>query len=62
MSPRYEYKCPRCQITIEQRRSFEDDSPAPMCGDCLVSMEKVYGSIPVHFKGQGFYAKDKGRK
>ena len=62
MSPRYEYKCPRCQISFEQNRGFDDDSPAPMCGDCLVGMEKVYGSTPVHFKGSGFYSTDKGRR
>lgn len=62
MSPRYEYKCPRCQISIEQTRGFDEDSPAPMCGDCCVGMEKVYGSTPVHFKGSGFYSTDKGRR
>ena len=62
MSPRYEYRCPRCQITIEHTRAFDDSAPDPMCGDCLVAMEKVYGSTPVHFKGSGFYSTDKGRK
>lgn len=61
MSPRYEYKCPRCQISVEQTRSFDEDTPAPMCGDCCIGMEKVYGLTPVHFKGSGFYSTDKGR-
>ncbi len=62
MSPRYEYKCPRCQISIEQTRAFDEDAPAPMCGDCCIGMEKVYGSTPVHFKGRGFYSTDKGQR
>ena len=62
MTPSYDFRCPRCRISIEQTRGFDDDSPAPMCGDCLVGMEKVYGSTPVHFKGSGFYSTDKGRR
>ena len=54
MSPRYDYKCPNCGIKIEQKRHYDDDAPEPMCGDCLVSMEKVYYAPATHFKGSGW--------
>ena len=62
MSPVYEFRCPRCSTTIEQRRAFEEDSPNPMCGDCCMGMERVWSSTPIHFKGSGFYTTDKGNR
>ena len=61
MSPRYDFKCNRCGAQVEQTRNFDEDSPAPICGDCCQSMERVWSSTPIHFKGSGFYATDKGR-
>ena len=61
MSPTYQFRCGRCGTQVESRREFEDDSPAPICGDCCQSMEKVYSATPIHFKGSGFYSTDKGR-
>jgi len=59
MSPRIEFKCPICSISIEQVRGFDTDAPAPICGDCCTSMERVWSSPAVHFKGSGFYSTDK---
>jgi len=58
MSPIYDFKCPRCGITIEQTRGYDDDTPAPTCGDCLMSLERVYSSAPgIIFKGDGWAGK-----
>ena len=54
MSPVYEYKCPNCSATQEQVRSINDTVPAPMCGDCLVEMSRVFSATPAHFKGGGW--------
>ena len=54
MSPRYEFRCPNCQVVIEQTRALDEDRPMPICGDCLVSFERVYSSPSVHFKGEGW--------
>lgn len=54
MSPIYEFRCPNCGIKIEQRREIDSASPHPMCGDCLVTMEKTYSPIGVVFKGDGW--------
>ena len=52
--PIYDYKCPQCGWKIAQKRSIDDATPAPTCGDCLVVMDKVYSPIPAHFKGEGW--------
>jgi len=62
MSPIYEFKCPTCGEKIQRKNSMNEEVPAPMCGDCLVDMERVFSATPIHFKGSGFYATDKGRK
>lgn len=54
MSPKYDYKCPNCGIVIEQSRNYSEDTPEPMCGDCLVSMTRLYSSPAVQFKGGGW--------
>ena len=61
MSPSYDFKCTRCSATLEQVRGYDEDTPPPVCGDCCQSMERVFSSTPVHFKGTGFYTNDKGQ-
>ena len=61
MTPSYDFRCPRCSTQIEQKRAIDSDSPAPMCGDCLVAMERVFSATPVVFKGSGFYTTDSRR-
>lgn len=61
MKPVYEFKCPSCAVKIEQKRAIEDTAPAPICGDCLLAMERVFSATPVHFKGSGFYKTDSRR-
>jgi putative FmdB family regulatory protein len=53
----YDYKC-RCGSTIQIERSMLDDSINPTCYDCHESMERVWTSPPVSFKGSGFYSTD----
>jgi putative FmdB family regulatory protein len=61
MSPIYDFQCPNCSTKVEQKRAIEAHTPAPMCGDCLVAMERVFSETPVHFKGAGFYSTDRRR-
>jgi len=61
MSPVYEFKCPACAVKLDQRRAIDDESPAPMCGDCLVTMERVFSPVSAQFKGSGFYTTDSRR-
>jgi len=62
MSPVYEFKCPSCSERIAQTRKMSDQVMPPICGDCLVTMERVFSATPIHFKGSGFYATDKGKR
>ena len=56
--PRYEYNCPACDMTLELTHSIHDDSPR-MCRVCGYRMVRVVQPTATHFKGQGFYSKDK---
>ena len=60
MSPHYDFRCPGCAAHIEVTRRISDTKANPTCGDCLVEMERVFSATPIHFKGSGFYATDKG--
>lgn len=53
----YDYKC-KCGSTIQIERSMLDDSISPTCYDCHETMERVWTSPPVSFKGSGFYIND----
>ena len=57
MTPIYQYRCDRCGSTFDQKRSFSDSEIAPMCGDCLISMSRVYSAPSVTFKGDGWGGK-----
>jgi len=52
--PTYEFKCPVCSDIKVIKAGFEDDLSSPGCDYCLVSMERVWTSNPIHFKGKGW--------
>jgi putative FmdB family regulatory protein len=57
--PLYAYHCDRCDTKFEFWRTF-DDPPVTVCPDCnTVSLRKLFAPTPVHFKGEGWYVKDK---
>lgn len=54
--PTYDFKCPECQVSIEQ--SFSVYSNATIwCSDCQIPMEKQFTSPGVIFKGDGWAGK-----
>jgi putative FmdB family regulatory protein len=55
--PTYEYECGDCQHRFERRQSF-DAEPVAMCPECGGKARRVIHSIPVIFKGSGFYITD----
>lgn len=56
--PTYEFKCPKCLITVEQQ--FSVYSNATMwCSDCKMPMDKQFASVNVIFKGDGWASKSK---
>ena len=59
--PTYVYDCPECGHRFELRQSFQSDNVAP-CPKCEAKSQRVILSVPVVFKGSGFYVNDYGKK
>lgn len=57
--PVYVYHCDNCLKQTEIFQHFTDD-PLTVCPDCQQpTLQKVYQVANVHYKGQGWYVKDK---
>jgi putative FmdB family regulatory protein len=55
--PIYEYECSVCQCRFERKQDF-DAEPVAVCPECQGKARRVIHSIPVIFKGSGFYVTD----
>ena len=55
--PTYEYRCKGCGRELEAVQSFSDPS-LTVCPHCGGPLRKVFGSIGITFKGDGFYKND----
>ncbi len=55
--PIYEYKCSSCHFRFEQKQRF-DAKPVAVCPKCQGKARRVIHSVPVIFKGKGFYTTD----
>jgi putative FmdB family regulatory protein len=55
--PTYDYECTCCPSKFELKRGFHDDSPVS-CPKCGGKARKVFSSVPIIFKGSGFYVTD----
>ena len=58
--PRYDYRCSGCGHEFEIKQSFSDE-PSASCGECGDEARRVIHSVPVVFKGSGFYVNDYGK-
>ena len=58
--PRYDYRCSNCDLVFEVKQSFSSD-PVSTCPDCKSKAQRVIRSVPVVFKGSGFYVNDYGK-
>lgn len=59
--PTYVYDCPECEHRFELKQSFQAESTTP-CPLCETKSQRVILSVPVVFKGSGFYVNDYGKK
>ncbi len=59
--PTYQYRCPGCANEFEVRQAFGDD-PVTTCPTegCTGAVRKVFASVGISFKGDGFYKNDHG--
>lgn len=55
--PLYEYECRKCSFRFELRRRFGEDGSAN-CPLCLSEARRIFCSVPIFFKGPGFYVTD----
>lgn len=55
--PVYEFECTSCPSHFELKRSFHDDDPVS-CPSCGSKARRVFCSVPIIFKGSGFYVTD----
>ena len=55
--PIYEYECGLCHLHFDRRQRF-DEEPVALCPKCQGKARRVLHSVPVIFKGSGFYTTD----
>lgn len=58
--PIYEYECSSCGSRFDRRQRF-DEEPIATCPECAGKSRRIIHSVPVLFKGSGFYSTDHGR-
>jgi putative FmdB family regulatory protein len=56
--PTYDYECSKCKHRFELRRSFSDNGHTARCPKCKGRSQRIFTSVPVIFKGSGFYVTD----
>jgi len=59
--PIYEFRCTKCNATIEVFQKLADKSPT-RCKKCGGRLEKMISAAAVQFKGEGWYVTDYARK
>lgn len=55
--PVYEYECDVCHCNFERKQRF-DAKPVAVCPKCQGLAHRVFNSVPIIFKGSGFYITD----
>jgi putative FmdB family regulatory protein len=55
--PVYQYLCPKCNLKFELKQSFSDESIV-VCPKCQNGARRLFSTVPIIFKGQGFYVTD----
>lgn len=60
--PIYTYRCRKCLKVFEVFK-YPSEYKAEICPECYSEdVAKLLNSVPVHYKGKGFYSTDYGRK
>ncbi len=59
--PIYEYRCDKCDTTIERIQKFSDPI-LTVCEVCGGPLRKLLGKPALQFKGSGFYITDYAKK
>jgi putative FmdB family regulatory protein len=57
--PLYEFLCKTCDEILTEVRSPEDSGKESICQTCNTPRKRLYSSIGIAFKGNGFYSTEK---
>jgi len=57
--PRYDYKCPLCQVDYTETRGIMEVEKKKQCDNCKVDYIRVFNVPVVTFNGSGFHITDK---
>ena len=55
--PTYDYECNVCNFQFEKRQNFHEE-PVTTCPNCQGKVRRILHSVPIIFKGGGFYITD----
>ncbi len=55
--PVYDYECSSCLTRFEIIRGFNENGSVS-CPECGCDAQRIFTSVPVIFKGSGFYVTD----
>ena len=58
--PTYEFKCKRCQISVDLLIPYEDVNKEWKCPQCGDKMVRVFTAPDIQFKGTGWTGAGKG--
>ena len=59
--PRYDYECGTCHYQFELKQSFASE-PVANCPKCQNGARRLFHSVPIMFKGSGWYVNDYGKR
>ena len=59
--PRYDYECDTCHHVFELKQSFSSE-PVATCPECQNGARRLFHSVPIVFKGSGWYVNDYGKR
>ena len=59
--PRYDYECQSCSHRFELKQSFTSE-PVATCPKCEEASSRIIHSVPIVFKGSGWYVNDYGKR
>ena len=57
--PLYEFLCKTCDEIIIEVRNSDDSGKESVCPTCNNTRKRLYSSVGIAFKGNGFYSTEK---
>lgn len=57
--PTYDYRCPKCEMTMTVIRTLQEEERKPICVKDAIELVRDYVAPVVQFKGHGFYKNEK---